>query len=573
MVSLAQASFVIGGSFAAGWALDRNWGNLALLAPHGHLNFAIASVIGALAGAGMGLAVALIVGWRRLGAVALAIGTFALAFFLALVPFDTQTIAHGDVGYPIASPSVSIPGLNWLNRQFVPGAGAHFDFSQPGQQVVLLLALFGLLTLVVHSLMRSPSGRAMLAARSSEVGARTSGLSPARTRLMIFAVSAGIAGFGGVMLAMVTSSATSSNALPTDGLIWLAVAVVFGVRRPGGALLAGLAYVGTAVVLLWIGQDFLTGTVGNLTTSAYFAPILFGLGAINLAQNPDGILALVGSQRRDRAVARRRKAQLEAEPAASAPAVPAAGVPTPVAATPTSGQDDGAATAALVIRSVVGGYGEVDVLHGVDVTVPEGSIVALLGANGAGKSTLCNVASGLIIPHQGRVLLAGEDVTAVPPYERVRRGMLVVPEARGIFPDLTVEENLRLSLRDASLRERAYGRFPILADRRSQHAGSLSGGEQQMLSLAPALANPPKVFIADEPTLGLAPLAAEEVVRALRELRGLGSAIMLVEEKAHAVLSLADTVAFMELGRITWSGPRAEADEERLVASYLGSSS
>jgi ABC-type branched-subunit amino acid transport system ATPase component len=472
---------------------------------------------------------------------------------------------------------VSIPGLNWLNRQFVPGAGAHFDFSQPGQQVVLLLALFGLLTLVVHSLMRSPSGRAMLAARSSEVGARTSGLSPARTRLMIFAVSAGIAGFGGVMLAMVTSSATSSNALPTDGLIWLAVAVVFGVRRPGGALLAGLAYVGTAVVLLWIGQDFLTGTVGNLTTSAYFAPILFGLGAINLAQNPDGILALVGSQRRDRAVARRRKAVLEAEQAAVAPGVPTATeAPAPLAsspAEPASGPDGVEPAAALVIRGVVGGYGEVDVLHGVDVTVPEGSIVALLGANGAGKSTLCNVASGLIIPREGQVLLAGDDVAALPPYERVRRGMLVVPEARGIFPGLTVEENLRLALRESALRDRAYTRFPILADRRSQRAGSLSGGEQQMLSLAPALANPPKVFIADEPTLGLAPLAADEVLRALRELRELGSAIMLVEEKAHAVLALADMVAFMELGRITWSGPRDEVDEERLAASYLGTTS
>jgi ABC-type branched-subunit amino acid transport system ATPase component/branched-subunit amino acid ABC-type transport system permease component len=577
MVSLAQASFVIGGSFAAGWALDRNWGNLPLLAPHGHLNFAIAAVIGAFAGAGMGLMVALVVGWRRLGAVALAIGTFALAFFLALVPFDTQTIAHGGVGYPISSPSVSIPGLNWLNRQLVPGAGSHFDFSMPGEQVVLLLAVFGLLTLLVHSLMRSPSGRAMLAARSSEVGAKTSGLSPARTRLMVFAVSAGIAGFGGVMLAMVTNSATSSNAMPADGLIWLAVAVVFGVRRPGGALLAGLAYVGTAVVLLWIGQDFLSGSASSLATSSYFAPILFGLGAINLAQNPDGILALVGSQRRQRSLARRRKAEIEASEAElHAGEPPPAGVAAPVVATPAAPPSDRASvdsTAALAIRGVVGGYGEVDVLHGVDVTVPAGSIVALLGANGAGKSTLCSVASGLITPREGRVLLAGEDVTGVPPHERVQRGMLVVPEARGIFPGLTVEENLRLALRESAQREGAYTRFPILAERRGQRAGSLSGGEQQMLSLAPALAQPPRVFIADEPTLGLAPLAADEVLQALRDLRDLGAAIMLVEEKAHAVMALADTVAFMELGRVTWTGARDEVDEERLAAIYLGNSS
>ena len=590
MVSLAQATFVIGGSFAAGWALDRNWGDIPVLATHGHLNFAAAAVIGALAGAGLGLALALVVGYRRLGAVALAIATFALAFFMALVPFDTQTIAHGNVGYPISSPSVSIPGLNWVNTNII-GVAGRFDFSQPADQVVMLLLVFGLLTLLVHSLMRSPSGRAMLAARSSEVGAQTSGLSPARTRLMIFAVSAGIAGFGGVMLAMITNSATSSNAMPTDGLIWLAVAVVFGVRRPGGALLAGLAFAGTSVIFLWIGQDFLTGSAGDLLTSPYFPAILFGLGAINLAQNPDGLLALIGSQRRERAVARRRKTEMAAaeaelhaggppatvEPAAPPEAAPAAAAvataATPGSAGPVPDQAPVPSDAALVIDGVVGGYGEVDVLHGVTAVVPSGSIVALLGANGAGKSTLCNMAAGLIFPRSGRVLVAGEDVTSLPAYERAGRGMLVVPEARGIFPGLSVEENLRLALRESSQRDRAYERFPILSARRSQRAGSLSGGEQQMLSLAPALANPPKVFIADEPTLGLAPLAADEVLAALRELRELGSAIMLVEEKAHAVLALADTVAVMELGRIAWSGPRSEADEERLAASYLGTTS
>ncbi len=318
MVSLAQASFVVAGGFAAGWALDRNWGiNLPLIASHGHLNFAIAALIGAAAGAGLGLVVALIVAWRRLGAVALAIATFALAFFLALVPFDTQAIAHGNVGYTIPSPSLSIPGLNWLNRQLVPGAGGHLEFSQPGDEVLLVLALFGLVTLLVYCLQRSASGRAMLAARSSEVAARTSGLSPARTRLMIFAVSAGIAGFGGVLFAMTSNAASAGNAPPLIGLIWLAVAVVFGVRRPGGALLAGLAFACTPLIFQWLGTDFLkttfggvlAGHVGDLATASYFAPILFGLGAINLAQNPDGLLALVGQRGLARRQARERKAQ------------------------------------------------------------------------------------------------------------------------------------------------------------------------------------------------------------------------------------------------------------------------
>jgi len=223
-----------------------------------------------------------------------------------------------------------------------------------------------------------------------------------------------------------------------------------------------------------------------------------------------------------------------------------------------------------VIEGVVAGYGGAEVLHGVDVTVSEHSVLALLGANGAGKSTLCAVASGLVTPTDGRVLIAGEDVTALAPHERERRGLLLVPEARGIFPDLTVEENLRLLLRSPAERQHAYERFPILGERRRQAAGLLSGGEQQMLSLASALARPPKVFIADEPTLGLAPLAAQEVSRALRELRELGVAIMLVEEKAHEVMALADIVAFMALGRIVWTGSREEADEERLASTYLG---
>ncbi len=147
-----------------------------------------------------------------------------------------------------------------------------------------------------------------------------------------------------------------------------------------------------------------------------------------------------------------------------------------------------------------------------------------------------------------------------------------MPEARGIFPGLTVEENLNVLLRDAALREKAYERFPILDQRRKQVAGLLSGGEQQMLSLAPALADPPAVLIADEPTLGLAPLAAETVMQAIVELREAGTAVLLVEEHAQNALKVADSMAFMELGTIVWTGPRADADMELLASAYLGAS-
>jgi ABC-type branched-subunit amino acid transport system ATPase component len=146
----------------------------------------------------------------------------------------------------------------------------------------------------------------------------------------------------------------------------------------------------------------------------------------------------------------------------------------------------------------------------------------------------------------------------------------LVPEARGVFPGLTVEENLQVLLRDPSLRDKAYERFPILGERRKQLAGLLSGGEQQMLSLAPVLADPPVAFVADEPTLGLAPLAAEVVLEALRELQSMGTAILLVEEKASEVMKVADIVAFLELGRLVWIGRREDASQEQLAAAYLG---
>jgi ABC-type branched-subunit amino acid transport system ATPase component/branched-subunit amino acid ABC-type transport system permease component len=556
MVSLAQASFVTAGGFMAGWALNNDWDvDIPFFASNGRINFAVAALMGALVAALLGALIAVSV--RRLGVLALALASLALALALDLTVFQTEDISNGSIGWLFPFPTLDL-GFTTL------------DFADPKTQVCGLLVIFGLLTLVIHNLERSASGRAVLALRSSKVAARTSGVRPARSEIALFAFSAAIAGFGGAMLGMTNGSFANSTATPIAGLLWLAIVVTFGIRRPGGALLGGLAVTATTPILAWIaGWSFMPDWFDQLTESSQFLAIMFGLGAINLAKNPDGLFALVGHQQLER---RRKKRLADIDAAELALHTDASGqthepetTTTVVAGGWGEGEDK-----ALELTGIVAGYGDVEVLHGIDLSLPRGSIVALLGANGAGKSTLCAVVAGLVEPTRGSVVVDGKDITADSSYQRARAGVMLAPEARGIFPALTVAENLEVLLRSDEERAKAYERFPRLGERKSQPAGLLSGGEQQMLSLAPALVRPPTVFIADEPTLGLAPLAAEEVMRAILDLKAQGSTILLVEEKAHEVMQVADAVAFMTLGRLGWIGPRDQLDEQELALSYLG---
>jgi ABC-type branched-subunit amino acid transport system ATPase component len=225
---------------------------------------------------------------------------------------------------------------------------------------------------------------------------------------------------------------------------------------------------------------------------------------------------------------------------------------------------------ALELWGLVAGYADTEVLHGIDLRVPKGSIVAVLGPNGTGKSTMCGAIAGTVHVSAGQVLLDGEDVTATPAYRRTGKGLMLAPESRGIFPTLSVEENLSVSLALNADRQRAFDRFPQLAARAKLPAASLSGGEQQMLCLAPLLVRPPRVLLADEITLGLAPAIVEQILVHLRELREAGVTILMVEEKARNVLGLADYCAFLSLGKVTAWGPMSEFTEEILAESYLG---
>ncbi len=237
-----------------------------------------------------------------------------------------------------------------------------------------------------------------------------------------------------------------------------------------------------------------------------------------------------------------------------------------------------AATTAVPVLEVQGldvSYGSSQALFDVSLRLDQGSAMAVLGVNGAGKSTLARAVAGLVRPTAGTVRFMGRDITGLPAHRVRRLGLTYVPEGRGIFPGLSVLDNLRMAVaqerrqdRPAAI-DRAIGRFPVLGDRRSQQAGSLSGGEQQMLALARALAVSPALVIADEMSLGLAPLVAESVFESLEEARRSGIAIVLSEQFVHRALSMSDRCVILTRGRVSWSGPAAEAGRE-VIDRYLG---
>jgi branched-chain amino acid transport system ATP-binding protein len=229
----------------------------------------------------------------------------------------------------------------------------------------------------------------------------------------------------------------------------------------------------------------------------------------------------------------------------------------------------------LEVRGLDVCYGSSQALFGVSVSIPPGSVVAVLGANGAGKSTLARAVSGLVAPQAGSIVFDGREVTGMAANRIRRLGLTYVPEGRGIFPGLSVLDNLRMAVaqerrrdRDAAI-ERAIDRFPVLGNRRAQRAGSLSGGEQQMLALARALAVSPKLVIADELSLGLAPLVTESVFEGLEEARRSGITIVITEQFVHRALAMADSCVILTRGQIGWSGPAADAGQE-VLDRYLG---
>jgi len=231
-------------------------------------------------------------------------------------------------------------------------------------------------------------------------------------------------------------------------------------------------------------------------------------------------------------------------------------------------------THAIELINVRAGYGRIEVLHGVSFAVPTGSVFALLGPNGGGKSTTLQVISGKIRPASGCVHIAGSHLNGARPDALARAGVSRIPEGRGIFPNLTVEENLRMWTYSAGLpvrevQQRAFTRFPRLAERRGQRAGTMSGGEQQMLAMSRALVAEPAVLLLDEISMGLAPIIVAELYELVRSLAAEGITILLVEQFANTALKVSDFAAVMSTGRITAVGEPQDI-EEHVSAAYLG---
>jgi branched-chain amino acid transport system ATP-binding protein len=237
--------------------------------------------------------------------------------------------------------------------------------------------------------------------------------------------------------------------------------------------------------------------------------------------------------------------------------------------------------ALLEVRDLRVTYGHVQAVRGLSLSVRAGQIVTLIGPNGAGKSSTLAAISGLVRPEGGRIALAGEDVTGLPAHRAVARGIVLVPEGRAILARMSIEENLVVALESRSpapsaassrtMLEEQYRRFPVLRERRRLAAGSLSGGEQQMLAIARALLMRPSILLLDEPSMGLAPLLVRQIFDTVAQIHREGATILLVEQNARLALQISDHAYVLERGRIALEGPSADlAADPRVQAAYLG---
>jgi branched-chain amino acid transport system permease protein len=509
-VSLGQFAFVGLGAAVTGSLLV-----------HQDADLFVALVLSALAGA----AIALLVGLPALRIRGLFLAATTLAF---AVPVSTFVLNSGYL--PAFNPRSVPPPL--LLERFSLADGRNLYYLSA-------VALAGAIILCAN-IRRSRAGRAVLAVRDNESAAAAQGIDPTRTKLFAFAFSGALAGFAGGLYVVASGGISFSGFNPILSVEIFTAVVVGGLGSIAGALL-GAVYVEVV-------RDFF-GATGELLATGFGLLILLmivpgGLGEVffNLR---DKLLAVL---------ARRRGVVVELPSAAGSD------VTAPVEQVRSAGA--GARDGLLVCEDVGAGYSGLQVLFGVDLTIADGEATTLLGTNGAGKSTLLRAISGILPALTGRLYFDGTDITDASPVERLRAGIVTVPGGRGVFPSLTVAENLRLAgwlrRKDKDFIEGAlanvYELFGVLRDRSDQRAALLSGGEQQMLTLAQALLCQPRLLMIDELSIGLAPTVVAELVRVVGQLSEQGVTLLVVEQSLNVAARLADRCAFLEKGQVRFIG-------------------
>ncbi|MBV9412942.1 MAG: ATP-binding cassette domain-containing protein [Acidimicrobiia bacterium] len=522
-ISLAQWTFVGFGAFAMGKVAGGN------------------SLFGVLAAVGFAGAIGALSALPalRLRGLYLALATFAFGVAMTPVFFDNNNIFGQG-------------GALKVGRVLVKGDSAF---------VVLIAVVFAAAAVGVLAVRRSSFGRRLVAMSDSQVACATLGMSLTWTKLIVFGASAGLAGLAGALFGGLQGSVGSINFQVLNSLAIFLLLAIWGVDSIIAVLFAGLSFAYLSVL-----QTHFPDIRG-------LPYLLTGLGALGLARSPNGVVAQTSDY------FERMKAWWQGrERRRPATAQVALGTPLVVDAGSSNGNGNGAGhhgpTPALELIDIHTGYGRIEVVHGVDLCIPPATVFALLGPNGAGKSTLLRTASGGHPAWSGCVHIAGVHVNGAPPEKMARLGVCTVPEGRSIFANLTVAENLRMmTYRDGvtedEVEERAYSSFPRLSERRTQLAGTLSGGEQQMLAMARAVATDPKLLLLDEISLGLAPRIVANLYEHVAQLKEEGIAILLVEQFVQTALSVADFAAVMTQGRIYRIGETSDVGDA-VSHAYMG---
>jgi len=458
----------------------------------------------------------------------------------------------------------------------------HVDLASEGNLFLFSVAVLALAVAAVTNLRRRRPGRAWLAVRDNEWAAEARGVSLGRTRLAAFAVSGALAGVAGGLHVIALQGVSVGTYAPSLSFEAFSMVVVGGLTSVWGAILG-------AVVLRYA-EYVVSGGLQLIVTGAGVLLLLLvfpgGLGEVGLRLRRSGLDRI--ARRRglvdagpagpaaDEAVFERVLASGGADGAGSLPAVTSPAVEDWDGEAVHSDLGDDAGF--LSARGLDVAYGSLQVLFGVDFDVRRGEVVALLGTNGAGKSTLVRALSGLAPLRRGAVTFDGRDVTHASPEHLARLGIAHAPGGRGVYPGLTVAENLRLAMwtfradrqRCEEATERVFELFPILRERATQPAGLLSGGQQQMLTLAQALAPDPQLLIIDELSLGLAPTVVEHLLDVVSHLKGGGLTTILVEQSVTVALHVASRAVFLEKGTVRFSGPAAElAERDDLLRSVF----